>query len=220
MRLPQNAPSVQVLGTWRKKDLMLLFHPDKKQLHEDDILEALRQLGKRGDPAEAGRELVGEAFRRVNDAKDLPRTSVPGPAASPAPAARRPSGGGPAPPPLQAFYVDIVPTVGDFGFDLIVSFRMGRGLSAQVQEVVVSMMKAGAMPQDWQATTFFNEGTQGELLIQNQSLVDKLGRRGIAKSITVFACTASPRQVRSHALQLQIDLKTYTAKTRIYGEMK
>merc|ERR1719421_2574386 len=95
---------------------------------------------------------------------------------------------GPPPPPPEAFHVDVVPTVGDFGFDLICSFRFGAGKTAQIQEVIVGCLLQTKLA-EWPCTNFFHAGASGELLIQNQALVDKLGRKGLAKTATVSCCT-------------------------------
>jgi hypothetical protein len=193
-----------VLGNQREKDLLLLFHPDKQSSHTDGLWKAQLQLGRtHSKPV----DLLTEAFRRVMAAKgSSPRPSLPGNAAP---------ANGPAPPPLEAFYVDIVPTVGDFGFDLIASFRIGAGKSSQVQEVIVGIFML-TKHAEWRTTNFLQGGASGEQLIQNQALVDKLGRRGSAKTAQVSACTSS-HNGRSRGLGLQIDLTKIFGKVRLHA---
>ena len=114
-------------------------------------------------------------------------------------------------------YVDIVPTVGDFGFDLIASFKVGT--NGNMQKVIVSLTH-GATMKEWTAANFtLGDEAYRKLRIRCNELFDELGRRGLAKTLSVCACTESVQGVRSEVQEVQVDLtKTYTANTRISGE--
>jgi hypothetical protein len=195
-----------VLGPYGYKELALLFHADKlNPTKQADAKEAQRLLGRPGDPE----EMMKDAFRRVMGAKGA--TPVAQPRGNDASAPR-----GPPPPPLEVFYVDLVPTVGEFGFDLIASFRFGAGAGSLVQEVAVGIIISTKYA-EWQCRNFFND--TGELLIQNQALKDKLGGKGTAMTATVH-CFVKSSSGKSAARSLVINLRqTFRQKVRIFGNL-
>jgi len=199
--LPESASADRVLGPWKENDLLLAFHPDRALVRfKNELEEAKRRLGR--TTAEP-KDLAAEAFRRVREAaKHISRHNI-----------RLGNHSGPPPPGLTHMDVTVVPTVGDFGLDLVVYFKFCHADLHKIPQVHVEIA-VSASKEDarrgvrrrsavWTTNSFF-EGF-GELVIQNQALVTKLGPPKQNLHLEITACTANA-SAKSSAFKVEYEM--------------
>jgi hypothetical protein len=204
LKLPPNAPPQQVFALFKERELILAFHPDHASKHEDELKSAQKLLHRSGDPT----VLANEVFHRIREAAK--KVKAMGGNTNTGPTADIP------PPPLTGFEVDVVPTVGDFGIDLVIFFKFNPADVPRIPEVRFDLTlhnnSCEALGADKKCpcrkhkfTTTFLQNDFGEYVIQNQQLVSGLGFPIGKRVLEVSAGTANGN-LKSSPLLVFIDI--------------
>jgi hypothetical protein len=208
LKLSTHAPPQQVFAHYKERELTLAFHPDHALKHTDELASAQRMLGRSGDPT----TLANEVFHRIREAarkvKAMGGNTNAGPTADI------------APPPLISAEVDVVPTVGDFGIDLVVLFKFNPADVSRIPEVRFEMtlhnngceaLGSVCTCKKHRISTTFLHDDFGEFVIQNQQLVSGLGPPGSRRVMEVSVGTANGA-LRSTPLTVCIDISNKKAR--------